>query len=99
MVMTSSFDKLLLYVGFTLSAFAVLTVVGMMLLRIKRPHSRRPYKTYGYPITPILFILTNLWILIFSVKCNPMVSLYGAMTIITGILVYHCFRRTQTNKS
>jgi APA family basic amino acid/polyamine antiporter len=92
MVLTSSFDKLLLYIGFTLSLFTMLTVFGLMVLRIKRSDLIRPYKTLGYPVTPILFILMNLWIIIFSIKGNPVTTLYGAVTIITGILFYY-FRR------
>jgi basic amino acid/polyamine antiporter, APA family len=91
MVFTSSFDKLLLYIGFTLSLFAMLTVAGMMLLRIKKPLLERPYKTVGYPITPILFILGNLWIIVFCIKGHPMVTLYAAGTIIIGSLVYGYF--------
>jgi len=93
MVITSSFDKLLLYIGFTLSVFTTLTVFGLIILRIKRPDVARPYKTFGYPITPILFILMNLWIIIFSIKGNPIVFLYGVGTIIVGVLFYY-FRRT-----
>ena len=93
MVFTSSFDKLLLYIGFTLSLFAVLTVAGMMLLRLKKTLVERPYKTLGYPITPILFILGNLWIIVFCIKGHPMVTLYAAVTIIIGSLVYGYFAK------
>ncbi len=92
MVITSSFDKLLLYIGFTLSFFTMLTVLGMMVLRGRQPDLIRPYKTFGYPVTPILFILMNLWIIVFSIKGNPIVTLYGAATIIAGILFYY-FRK------
>jgi APA family basic amino acid/polyamine antiporter len=93
MVFTSSFDKLLLYIGFTLSLFAVLTVAGMMLLRVKKPLLERPYKTVGYPITPILFISGNLWIIVFCIKGYPMVTLYAAVTIIIGSVVYGYFAK------
>jgi APA family basic amino acid/polyamine antiporter len=97
MVITSSFDKLLLYIGFTLSLFAMLTVLGMVILRIKQPGFIRPYKTFGYPVTPVLFILMNLWIIVFSIRGNPVVTLYGAITIIGGVLVMMtrtCFFRS-----
>ncbi|MBW1868434.1 MAG: amino acid permease, partial [Deltaproteobacteria bacterium] len=51
MVITATFDKLLLYIGFTLSLFAMLTVLGMMVLRIREPDLVRKYKTFGYPVT------------------------------------------------
>ena len=64
----------------------------MMVLRVKQADLIRPYKTFGYPVTPILFILMNLWIIIFSIKGNPIVTLYGAATIVAGILFFY-FRR------
>lgn len=91
MVITASFHTLLLYIGFTLSLFATLTVAGMILLRIKKPTLVRTYKTFGYPITPLLFILGNLWIVYFSIKSKPITSLFGLGTIAAGILVYLFF--------
>ena len=93
MVITASFDKLLLYIGFTLSLCAMLTVVGMMLLRIKKPDLKRSYKTFGYPVTPLLFISGNLWIIYFCIKSRPITSLFGLGTIGLGVLVYSYFRR------
>ena len=93
MVLTSSFEKLLIYIGFTLSIFAVLTVLGMMVLRIKGHYPASPYKTFAYPITPILFILSNLWIIVFSIKDNPLATLCGGGTILCGIAVFLFFNR------
>ena len=94
MVITFSFDKLLLYIGFTLAVFAMITVVGMMALRLKEPSLERRYKTVGYPFTPLLFIMGNLWIIYFSVKSRPIVSLFGLGTIGLGILLYSHFKRS-----
>ncbi len=91
MVITTSFDKLLLYIGFTLSLCAMLTVVGMMWLRAKQPDLERSYRTFGYPLTPLLFILGNLWIIYFSIKSRPATSLFGLATVGLGILVYLYF--------
>ena len=88
MVLTSSFDRLLMYIGFTLSLFAMLTVIGLIILRAKNPGLERPYKTFGYPVTPALFILSNLWIIVYSIKDNPTVLFYGGGTIVVGILIY-----------
>jgi len=93
MVATASFDKLLIYIGFTLSLCACLTVVGMILLRLRQPGLKREYKTPGYPVTPILFVLGNLWIIYFSIKSKPIASLIGLGTIGIGLLVYLCFRK------
>ncbi len=97
MVITGSFDKLLLYIGFTLSLCAMLTVVGMMLLRFRQPDPPNSYRTFGYPVTPLLFILGNLWIIYFCVKSKPVISLFGLGTIALGILFYVYFEKR--NKS
>jgi len=99
MVVTASFDKLLIYIGFTLALCATLTVVGMILLRTTQPALKRDYKTFGYPVTPFLFILGNLWIIYFSIRSRPIASLFGLGTIGLGILVYLYFsiRRGQNH--
>jgi len=93
MVITASFDKLLIYIGFTLSLCTMLTVAGMIVLRKTRPEVKRSYKTLGYPVTPLLFILGNLWIVCFSVKSRPIASLFGLRTIGLGLWVYLYFSR------
>jgi basic amino acid/polyamine antiporter, APA family len=93
MVLTASFDALLLYIGFTLSLCATLTVAGMMKLRLTNPELQREYKTIGYPLTPVLFIIGNLWIIYFSITSRPVTSLYSLTTIGAGLLVYYCFQR------
>ena len=100
MVITASFDKLLLYIGFTLSLFAMLTVAGMVRLRIRQPALTTSYRTPGYPLTPLLFILGNLWIIYFSIKSRPITSLFGLGTIGLGIVVYCYFahRKEQGNE-
>jgi APA family basic amino acid/polyamine antiporter len=101
MVLTASFDKLLLYIGFTLSLFAMLTVVGMVRLRIKEPTLTKTYRTPGYPLTPLLFILGNIWIIYFSIKSRPITSLFGLGTIGLGIVVYCYFahKKEQGNET
>ncbi len=93
MVFTASFDKLLLYIGFTLSLFATLTVIGMIRLRFTQAVFQREYKTIGYPLTPLLFIIGNLWIIYFSVISRPVTAVAGFGTIGLGLIVYYCFRR------
>ncbi len=93
MVITASFDKLLLYIGFTLSFFAMLTVVGMIILRVKEPGAIRNYKTVLYPVTPVFFVLGNLWIIYFSIKSRPVTSLFGIGTMALGALIYLVFRK------
>jgi len=88
MAITASFDKLLIYIGFTLSLFAVLTVCGLIILRRRNHHRHSAYKTWGYPLTPIIFIVGNLWIIFYSIKNKPLTSGFGLGTIALGGLVY-----------
>lgn len=93
MVLTASFDKLLIYIGFTLSLCAALTVTGMLRLRRRQPALKRNYKTIGYPVTPYLFIFGSLWIICFSIKSKPAASLAGLGTIGLGLIIYGYFRK------
>jgi len=91
MILTASFNKLLVYIGFTLSLFAMLSVFGLMMLRTRQP-SANHYQTFGYPLTPLLFILGNMWIIYFSIRSRPVPALAGLFTIGCGIGVYHYFK-------
>ena len=94
MALTASFSTLLIYIGFTLAATTMLAVVGMMVLRRKRPRTSRPYRTFGYPVTPLFFILGNLWIITFAVSSKPGASLAGLVTIGAGCAFYAVHKRT-----
>ena len=91
LVLTSTFYTLLVYVGFIIAIFSSLTVIGMMMLRSKDPDRPRHYKTWGYPFTPILFVIGNLWIVIFSIRNNLTAFVWGLITIAVGLIIYECF--------
>jgi APA family basic amino acid/polyamine antiporter len=94
MIVSASYDKLLIYIGFTLSLFAMLTVIGLMRLRRHQTGSLPAYRTWGYPLIPLIFILGNLWIIYFSVISRPAPVVWGFVTIAAGLLVYvHFYRK------
>ena len=88
LVLTSSFESLITYVGFTLNLFTFLTVFGIFILRVKHKHIQTSYKTPFYPVTPILFLLINGWILFFIFKNKTTESLFGLGTVALGFIVY-----------
>ena len=88
LVLTSTFYAILIYVGFLLAIFSSMTVLGMMILRVKYPDRHRPYKTWGYPFTPILFVVGNLWIVIFSIQNNWLSFFWGMLTVVAGWIIY-----------
>jgi APA family basic amino acid/polyamine antiporter len=88
LALTSSFESLITYVGFTLNLFTFLTVAGIFVLRYKHKHVNTSYKTFLYPLTPVLFLLIILWILVHIMMERPVESLYGLGTVVAGAGVY-----------
>ncbi len=85
---TSSFNDILDYTTLVLTAFATITVSGVIVYRFKNPKLHRPYKTFGYPFAPIFFILANIWFMYFLAKLKPNPSLIGAGIVALGLVVY-----------
>lgn len=94
MLLTSSFDALLTYIGFTLSISAGLTVVGLFVMRRRSPDMVRPYRCWGYPVTPLLFVALSCWMVVFTLIELPYVAVAGLLTIATGLAIYAYARRS-----
>ena len=92
MLLTTSFEALLVYVGFTLSVAALLTVAGVFVHR-RRGGGRDDYRTWGYPVTPLLFIVSTGWMVIYSLIERPTEALFGGATVLAGYLAYLLVRR------
>ncbi|MDV2999990.1 MAG: Serine/threonine exchanger SteT [Chroococcopsis gigantea SAG 12.99] len=88
LLITSSFQAVLTYLEFTLILSSFITVLGLFVYRWKMPEMPRPYKTWGYPFTPIIFLGISLWMLIFSYQARPLESSLGLLTIVLGLPVY-----------
>ena len=99
LVVTSTFEVVLTYVGFLLALFALMTVLGVFVMRVKEPHAKRPFKTWGYPVTPAVFLLLNGWMLCYLVIERPLPSLGGLITVACGILFYRMFATRQFTKT
>jgi APA family basic amino acid/polyamine antiporter len=99
MILAAAYDALLIYIGFTLSLSAALTVAGLMRLRHLCPEAPRPYRTLGYPLTPLLFIAGNLWILVYTLASRPVVAFYGVATLVAGVALYWLFRPEATKRA
>lgn len=121
---SGSFWDILIYIGFTLSFFALLTVAGVYILRAKGgvledtkeaqnekptfiidkiptenevPPAKR-YKTFGYPITPALFILLNAWMIVNTLTNNPKAGIAGLVTLAVGFIAW-AFTKNLSQKS
>ncbi|NEV60609.1 APC family permease [Thiorhodococcus minor] len=93
MMLTSSFEALVSYVGFTLSVFAALTVGGVFVLRAREPELARPYRTWGHPFTTLGFLALMTWMTVHAVHQRPIIVAVGALTVLLGWLGYLAARR------
>jgi APA family basic amino acid/polyamine antiporter len=98
LVLTSSFESLITYVSFTLNLFTLLTVFGIFILRYKHKQVKTSYKTPLYPLTPVLFLIILLWIIINIIKERPTESLYGFITVAAGLIIYFVTKKKDTNR-
>jgi basic amino acid/polyamine antiporter, APA family len=88
LVVTGTFDAVLIYTQFSLLLCSFLTVLGLIVLRAREPGLERPYKVWLYPITPLLFLIITLWMMIFVVLGKPTESLLGLITAIAGLIIF-----------
>ncbi len=88
LLFTSTFERVLTYLGFTLALCSFLTVAGVYVLRRRQPDLPRPYRTWGYPVTPALFLAINGWMLLYILKQRPLESLAGLGTLLLGLILY-----------
>jgi APA family basic amino acid/polyamine antiporter len=88
LILTAKFNEVLELIGFTLSLFTTLTVFGVFILRTKFKTLERPYKTLGYPLTPIIFLIINMWILYYGFTSKMSSSLYGLAIVAAGAVVW-----------
>ncbi len=79
-------DVLIRFVGFTLAIFAALTVSAVFVLR--RRGMRAAYRTFGYPVTPLLFIGTSIWIAASQIYNQPKESGVVALVLLLGAVLY-----------
>ncbi len=85
-VATDSFEGVLSIAGFTLTLFSLLTVMGVIVLRHTAPELSRPYRVWGYPLTPVFFIGLNLITLAFVLKERPLAALAGLGIVLLALI-------------
>lgn len=88
MILTSTFESIIYYIGFTLTLSSFMTVLGVYILRIKKPDLERRYKTWGYPITPAIFLIVTGWMMFFIIIDKPITALFSFATIAVGAIFF-----------
>ncbi|MBC7927057.1 MAG: amino acid permease [Bryobacteraceae bacterium] len=92
LTLTGRYGDLLDYVIFAVLLFYILTIVGVFVLRRKRPDMERPYKAFGYPVLPALYILTAGLIEILLLLYKPNYTWPGLIIVLLGIPVFFLWR-------
>ena len=87
-ILTSSFESVLLFAGFTLALNSFVTVLGVFVLRWRQPELERPYRTFLYPLPPLIYLALMGWTLWFVMVNRPVEGLFGLGAILSGLLVY-----------
>ena len=91
--LTGTFDILTDMYIFVLWIFFGLSGAALMILRRTMPAAERPYRVFGYPVVPILFLLVTVFLLVNTFMATPTRALVGIILIILGLPVYEYFRR------
>lgn len=87
--LSGSYGDLLTMISFVVVIFYVLTILGIFVLRKKRPDIERPYKAFGYPVLPVIYIVIALAFCIALVMSSPKYSLWGLAIVLIGIPIYY----------
>jgi APA family basic amino acid/polyamine antiporter len=88
LTLSGSFDTLTDYVIFGSWIFYGLTTASVFIFRRRMPDAERPYKAWGYPVVPILFLLATAGLLINTLRATPRQAIYGLILIAIGFPVY-----------
>jgi APA family basic amino acid/polyamine antiporter len=93
LILVGSLDSIANYVGFAITLFAGAAVAAVFVLRAREPEAPRPFKAIGYPLTPAIFVLVSLAIVLNAFYTDPRVTGVGTLIILAGIPLYFFFKR------
>jgi APA family basic amino acid/polyamine antiporter len=96
--LSGRYGDLLDMISFVVVVFYVLTILGIFILRAKRPDAERPYKAIGYPVLPALYVIMGIafCVLLFAYKRD--FALYGLLIVLIGIPIYYISQRDVKNE-
>jgi basic amino acid/polyamine antiporter, APA family len=91
--LSGTYGDLLDYVIFAVLIFFTLTILAIFVLRVKRPDIPRPYKAFGYPVIPAIYILTTVTIMVILLIYKPNYTFPGLGIVLLGIPVFYLWRK------
>ena len=93
LLLTQSFEAVLDFIQFSLTFCSFFAVLGVIKMRITHPNMARPYRAWGYPVTPFIFLSVTLFMMYYLVVNRPLQSLAGVAMMCAGLLVYYVSRQ------
>jgi APA family basic amino acid/polyamine antiporter len=97
--LSGTYSDLLDYVIFAVLIFFTLTILAIFILRVKKPDIPRPYKAFGYPVIPAIYILTTSFIMVILLIYKPNYTFPGLIIVILGIPVYYLWKKFSRNSA
>ncbi len=92
LVFTKTFDQIMTYSTLAITLFFIMAVFSVILLRQRKPKQPRPYRTWGYPVTPILYCLTMIGFIIAVCFKEPQEAAFGILFVALGVPLYRFSR-------
>jgi len=87
--LSGSYGDLLDMIAFVAVLFYAITILGIFILRKKRPDAERPYKAFGYPVLPIIYIILALTFCVFLIQMKPKYAGIGFGIVLAGVPLYY----------
>lgn len=95
--LSGKYGDLLDMISFVVVGFYILTIAGIFILRKKKPELERPYKAFGYPVIPILYMLMGLTFCLLLIAYKPNYTWPGLIIVLIGIPIYYILERRNKN--
>lgn len=92
-ILLGAVDQIQQYAGFTLVLFSALAVSCVIVLRIRHPDMERPFRAWGYPVTPIVFLILSAWMMFWAIQGRPVESVLSLLTVVGAGLIFSIFLR------
>src|SRR6201987_6193999 len=93
LLFTRSFEAVLDFIQFALLFCSFFTVLGVIKLRIAHPELPRPYRAWGYPVTPLVFLLVTGFMMYYLVTERPLQAFLGMVIMVSGLALYSIFHK------
>ncbi len=97
-ILTSTFESVLVFSGFILGVNTLFAVFGVFVIRWKKLNIEGAYRTFGYPVTPVIYLTITLWTLVYILINRPEEGWAGIAMIISGLVLYFVSKKLEKNR-